>query len=303
VKRILVPLDGSSLAEAILPDGCDLAGHGGELILLHVIRSPTLDRGTHGFAGHTAVEGSEQYLDSCRGPLCDRGFTVKTITLARINAGATIDEVASMERVDLIACATHGRGLAGRLIHGSVMWKVVANSTVPVFMRHLEEGADASPVQLEHDHIMVPLDGSTYAEKALPVADWLSMKWNARVSLVRVVEHPYISAAYGVPMELIDYTEETAAAKKYLEDVACRLPCQVNTHAWEGQASLDLVRFAKEHEVTHVVIASHGRTAMSRVILGSVADQLVHQLHCPIIVIPALAPGRVEDHARPEPAA
>jgi nucleotide-binding universal stress UspA family protein len=294
--NVLVPLDGSSLAETAIPDACDLAGKRGGIVLLHVIRSPNLDRGTDGFRSKSAVEDSNAYLASRAKPLREQGFTVRVRTLVRHDVSAAIDETAITDQVDLVACATHGRGPGGRLIHGSVTWKAVANSPVPVFLRHVEEGPMNSSQPSKPYRIMVPLDGSAYAEKAILLAGWLSMRWNAPIALVRVVEYPYSPAVYGLTLGSVDFTEELTEAKKYLDGIAMDLPSEVETHAWAGQTVPDLVAFAKENSITHVVMASHGRTAMSRVILGSVADSLIHQLHCPIIVIPALAPGRVENH-------
>ena len=302
--RILVPLDGSALAESILPDARELAGAQGELVLLHVIRSPNLNRGTDGFTRKTAVQDSNDYLISRATPIREQGLAVHIRTLVRADVGAAIDETAISDAVDMIACATHGRGPAGRLMHGSVTWKTVANSAVPVFLRHVDGETSCPAEPAKGCRIMVPLDGSAYAEKALPVAEWLAMRWNAPLSLVRVVEFAFTPFAYA-SLPPLDYTEETAASKRYLDGIALGPSFEVERHAWDGQVVPELVNFAKEHSITHVVMASHGRTAMSRVILGSVADGLVHALHCPIIVIPALARGRIEDHEQqssPRPA-
>jgi nucleotide-binding universal stress UspA family protein len=296
MRRILVPLDGGPLAETILSDACDLAGRDGELILLHVIRTLTMDHGTDGFSHKTAAGDSEDYLATRAKPLRQQGFTVHTRTVVRADVSAAIDGAAVEDDVDLIVCATHGRGPGGRLIHGSVAWEAVANSTVPVFLKHVEEGTNAAAEPPKHFRIMVPLDGSAYAEKALPLADWFALKWNAPLSLVRVVDYAGGPAGFGF-LGTIDYTEETAAAKRYLDGISAGLQSESDTHAWAGRTVPDLVDFTKEHSITHVVMASHGHTAMWRVILGSVADGLIHELHCPIIVVPALARGRIEDHA------
>ena len=57
-----------------------------------------------------------------------------------------------------------------------------------------------------------------------------------------------------------------------------------------------LVEMVEGSPITDIVMASHGRTGLPRFVLGSVADALVQRLHCPIIVIPAMAAGRLEDH-------
>ena len=133
MRRILVPLDGTPLGEAILADACDLAGHHGELVLLHVVPSPSTNRGTGAFAGRDAVTGSEEYLESVAEPLRARGFMVRKRTEVRANLSAAIDEAAVVCDADMVAIATHGRGPGGRILHGGVAWKALAIAAFPFF--------------------------------------------------------------------------------------------------------------------------------------------------------------------------
>jgi nucleotide-binding universal stress UspA family protein len=74
-----------------------------------------------------------------------------------------------------------------------------------------------------------------------------------------------------------------------------RIRCDVHSQADVGAVSDVLVGYVDRFSITDVVMASHGRTGLSRVILGSVTDDLLHRLHSPIIVIPVLATGRLEE--------
>lgn len=297
MSRVLIPLDGSHLAEGILPDACDMAGPGGELVLLHVIPTQTQNRGTDGFTGRTPLEGSEVYLQTQAAPLRAKGFKVEKHTEFCANVSAAIDEAAVEYEIDVIACATHGRSPVDRLGHGGVAWRAIANSHVPVLVRHIDESGSVGDGTPTSAHIMVPLDGSVYAEKALPIAERLAMQLNGNLSLIHVLPTA-LPGAIRVPGETFDLTQRIAESEQYLasmKEVLAR-ETEVDTLVTTGEVVDKLCDFVTDAKVTHVVMASHGRTALSRVILGSVADRLIHALRLPIVVIPALAPGRIEDH-------
>ena len=294
MRRIVIPLDGTPFGEAGLSDACDLAGHSGQLCLLHVIPSPTTNRGTGSFTGRDPLKASEAYLESVAALLRARDFGVTKRTVVRSPLSAAIDEAAVECRAEMVAVATHGRSPGGRIIHGSVTWKALANSQVPVFLRHI--GTEAAQSERPQPfQVMVPLDGSKYSEKALPVAERLALKWNAPVWLVRVAE-PMPLGAVAVAGSGVDQEKEVEQIEAYLASVAAALGGDTRTACLTGGIVSQLVNFARGHEIGHVVLASHGRTALSRVILGSVADDLIHQLRCGIVVIPALAAGRLEEH-------
>jgi nucleotide-binding universal stress UspA family protein len=301
MRRILIPLDGSPFGEAVVPDACDLAGHHGELYLLHVIPSPTTNRGTGQLTGRDALKASEAYLESVAAPLRARGFVVWKRTEVRSPLSAAIDEAAVECEAEMVAMSTHGRGPGGRMLRGGITWKTLANSRVPVFLRRIGTEAERSEWP-QRFQVMVPLDGSEYSEKALPVAERLSLKWNAPVWLVRVAEPIPLSAVAvaGVPG---DRAMEVEQVEAYLASVSAALGGDVRGACLTGAVVPQLGSFAREHHVSHVIMASHGRTGLSRVTLGSVADDLIHELTCGIVVIPALAPGRLEEHnpAMPSP--
>ena len=85
-------------------------------------------------------------------------------------------------------------------------------------------------------------------------------------------------------------------AQEYLDHVAGRLISDVDIHVVVGPPVSDaLVEVVQSRGITDVVLSSHGRTGLSRTIIGSVADHLIQQLHVPILVVPALASGQVHE--------
>lgn len=138
-KSILVPLDGSSLAEAILPEIEKVAAcMKARLILLRVSRA-------HVFPGMDPIDAevevvrkAEEYLDEIAKRLSTRGFEVEV----HVRYGDVADEILTHSKrneVDLIAMSTHGRSGLGRWLLGSVAEKIVRHSEKPVLMLRAQE--------------------------------------------------------------------------------------------------------------------------------------------------------------------
>ena len=138
-RKILVPLDGSKVAEGVLPHAKELAySEGAELILLNVGANPALDfvfsdPGLAQSAVQEQEERSKTYMTEIESQLKAAGF--KTSTVLRVGAVAdVILGVAEKLQVDVIAMSTHGRTGPARWLLGSVAERVVHNSKVPVLL-------------------------------------------------------------------------------------------------------------------------------------------------------------------------
>jgi len=299
MKRILVPLDGTEIAEAVIPDARMLAGSDGELILVQDVIRAARDPETHERTQRAAVDKSYDYLERKAQELRDQGVTVRVETLVIADTAVAIDEAARIFNVDLIACATHGRNVFGRLIRGGVAWRAMANSPVPVLLRHIEELPAVPPLLPAAPRILVPLDGSEYSETALPLAAELAEEWGAQLVLEQVIpdlrgsDAPFGYGAYDMMPEILK--SSIRAARLHLETIAKHLSVPARVEVCSGPIVEALVAAVQRNSISHVVIASHGRTGLPRVVVGSVTDALLHQLHCPIIVIPALVAKQISD--------
>ncbi|MCB9112401.1 MAG: universal stress protein [Anaerolineales bacterium] len=138
-KRILVPLDGSKVAEGVLPHAKSLAySEGAELVLLTVAANPAMefmfsDPGSAQEAIFEQEEKSKQYLSEIENKLKLEGF--RTSTLMRVGSVAeVILGVAEELQVDAIAMSTHGRTGPARWLLGSIAERVVHNSGIPVLL-------------------------------------------------------------------------------------------------------------------------------------------------------------------------
>lgn len=141
-----------------------------------------------------------------------------------------------------------------------------------------------------YQKILVPLDGSKLAEKAIPYATELC-KGHTEVTLLQVVHIPLPLAAPDVSMAvpMPDPQELRQEALEYLENIAEELRqdgINIKTAAIEQDVTADaIVNYAKEHDIDLIVMTTHGRSGFSRLVFGSVAESVVRQAPCPVLLI------------------
>jgi nucleotide-binding universal stress UspA family protein len=295
--RILVPLDGTDFAASILPDAQRLAGPNGELVLVQdasILGTRWVTDVATIYERNRALASATGYLEGVAQGLREQGVAVQVRAVAMGDPAFAIDAAARIFDADMIACATHGRGMLGRLLWGSVARRVLVESPVPVLLRHAEDCAGAVvPPAPEKRRILVPLDGSAQSEHALPLAEQLARQWNAEIRLVHVIPDVWagptdrLGGSEGSGSdEAVGPGAETLA---YLRRMAGGLKGPVEVSVLAGPVVDRLVAAVGQWSISEVVMTSHGRMGLARVILGSVADALIERLHCPIMVVPPLA--------------
>jgi len=140
---------------------------------------------------------------------------------------------------------------------------------------------------------MVPLDGSQLAECVLPHVEAIAIGCGVpEVVLVRVLEHVDVQSDvdYTADKETRQLMDEgrKAKAEDYLSEIAGRVKFQgakVNTTVLFGKAAEGLSDYAHENDVDLIVIATHGRSGVSRWIWGSVADRLLRSSRIPVLMV------------------
>jgi len=155
-------------------------------------------------------------------------------------------------------------------------------------------------------HILVPLDGSTLAEHALPVAARIARATGGSLLLVQVSPQPIDYSGGWAPMMTGEIIEaEMDGATDYLKAVAASqllAGIETRTEVSIGLTAQYLIAVTEDHESDLVVLCSHGRTGLTRWALGSVAHSLVHQSAVPVLVLrqdQAIAPSSNGEKARP----
>jgi len=301
--NILVPLDGSARAEAVLPYAQWLAERGGASLTLVRATHPHFSLGDAGFQERRAVAETERYLAVLADELIAHGFRVQTGVPYGGSAAAWIVEEVGMRHADMVVMATHERSGPDRWLHGSVAEAVVGRANAPVLLvrvpnspRAVECFRDERPV------LVVPLDGSSLAEAALPGAITLARTLRGRILAVRVVPAPGQRVAI-VKGEVAFVGSEHSIlvndSRGYLAGIVGRLAdAGVGAEALvcQGEPATAIAEVAAEHTAAAVVMATHGLTGVARTIMGSVAGEVLHRTQCPVLLVRSVEPkmSRVE---------
>ena len=150
--KILLPLDGSELAEMALPYARELADKfGSELIVMRVLHPlPVVsDFGAAVYEAAMVAEEkmAEQYILNTKQSLQKAGYLVQALTVQDLNVAEAILNLAAQEKVDLVVMSTHGRSGLSRWLHGSVATKVLQQARCPVFLvnAQVESARKTSP--------------------------------------------------------------------------------------------------------------------------------------------------------------
>lgn len=294
--RVLLPLDGSPLAEAALPVAIRLAqAFGSQLLLLHIIerKAPAT---VHGEPHLTEVAAAESYLrgvlERLREQRVEAESHVHSVPLGDV--ARSIADHAEEERVDLVVLCTHGRAGWRDLVAGSIAQQALQRGSVPLLLvRAATPGQEAAP--FEPADILVPLDASEPAEAAVPVAAGLAKALRARLHLVTVVATPGTLTGKRTPATtllpsatraLLDVEQDDTAA--YLEGLAQRLRAEgisVSTEVRRGDTTAQLSADDLEHQFGLIVVTTHGRAGLPARLSGSIVARFVGKTNAPVLLI------------------
>jgi nucleotide-binding universal stress UspA family protein len=299
--RILVPLDGSELAEQATPCATMLArGLPAELVLF---RAFAVELGAQDALGRAGLpiepvlaglaEEAEAYLQDQVEALRARGVTAQ-YSVQPGPAPEAILEAAEALAIDYVVMATHGYSGFKRWTHGSVAERVLQVARVPLFLVRACEVRPGDECR-EHGlckHILVPLDGSYASERILPVVAAVGRALDSQVTLLQV-PIAYVSGSMTGDWYLpVQGALETAErdAQAYLDDVAARLAAQgigAKTALAVGSVAACIVEYAEANQVDLIAMSTHGRTGLARWALGSVADRVLRAGSTPLLLVRA----------------
>jgi nucleotide-binding universal stress UspA family protein len=297
-KHILVPLDGTPLAETTLQPAAILAERFGAEAFLLVRSIETWPAGEPVPSDSlTAMFKAEEYLTTVASRFAGRGFTVQRAVIGQKPASG-ISEEADYHQADLIVMTTRGRQGLDALLHPSVTWEVLRQTSAPILTWKVKEEQGKAPdlawiprfLQDASAPLLVPLDGSLLAEQAIPLAQAFAQQLGNPLLLVRAAELPFIAGS------AIDYAQMLARAQEwslaeatsYLERKRLELAgsgLRITIHSHLGDATTIIRDEAQKHQAGLVVMASHGRGGLGRFLVGSVARRLLNQLEIPILLV------------------
>jgi len=299
IATILVPLDGSLFAEAALPSARWIASRTGARLHLFLARQPVPVFVGVGEVLTGAPSRHMESMDPERDYLVDTAMRLGLVgggpvetSLGGAPTGAEIVEAAARIGVDLIVMARHGRGALGRLWLGSVADHVVRHASVPILLIHPQE-PDTPRQEPEIRGILVPLDLSAVSRTILDSVVEFAQLAKAPVTLLYVVERLYQTLGPGVPYPIPQVPGiaelQRANAERLLGEAASVLRERgiavstrvvIATHAAAGV--LDTLA-EPGHDL--VALATHGAGGVRRLVLGSVADQVIRGASKPVLVV------------------
>jgi nucleotide-binding universal stress UspA family protein len=296
---ILVPLDGTRFAEAVLPAAVRLTrtAHGRLHLLLAHQPSAVLVGGAEVAAPNlgldqTLVAEEETYLSGIVTRLGEVGSG--QISSHRLDgpAGDAICTEASRINADLIVMASHGRSALGRFWLGSVSNHVIRHAGVPVLLVHPNRAARALEPR-SGGGILVALDLSQFAEAVLEPVVHLATLLQAHVTLLHVVEPNYYSVGPAMPYPVEQDATITeirrADAQGRLDEVADRLRRRglgASARVLIGpSAAAGVLEAMEDSRYDVVAMTTHGAGGMRRLFIGSVADKVIRSVGKPVLVL------------------
>ncbi|MDQ4076594.1 MAG: universal stress protein [Chloroflexota bacterium] len=303
---IVVPLDGSSLAEQALPLAVQIAKQTDAVLLLIRVVPPMPLRYTPGSMANvqrlweTLRAAANRYLDDVARRLAETGVPVVT-RLVEGDVGESIADMADAHLTSYTVISTHGHTGVRRWRVGSVANRVLHLTRCPLFILRPREEQQIDLVNLpEINRIVVPLDGSPLAEKVLPHAQEVAQVCDAELLLFRALAPmpPALVGAGRTSLEAEWYDPLRQGAQDYLSRVASRLQAEganVRLEIARGPAADAILELAGREEADLIAMTTHVREGFRRAMLGSVTDRVVRAGEVPVLVTRPSVGGRMKE--------
>jgi nucleotide-binding universal stress UspA family protein len=284
LETVLIPLDGSALAERALPLAQQLANAAkGRLRLLWVVPSET-----GGASGARAEEADKaeaiHYLQKVADRLAPANVDLE------VRAGDPATEILAClaeSKADLVVMSTHGRSGLGRWIYGSVADQVMREAPVPVVL--VSATCAMRPWPTEHPpRVLVSLDYSELSEAVLSAVRELAATIGAEIILLSVTPLLVTADPTGMAYVGYDLDADLADRKQYLEGVAARLReagFTVTCRSTLGFVDSEILQAAQEEDATLIALSTHGSGGVTRVLMGSVATGIVQRATTPVLIV------------------
>ena len=293
-RHILVPLDGSRLAEDILGPVRGMALKlGSRVTLLHVVEANAPAR-VHGEPHLTSIADGEAYLERLASNLRDDGVNVEMHVHDRsvADVAAAIDAHAHEVGADLIALCKHGRAGLTQVLLGSIAQKILRGGGTPILLKRPRGDADAEPYQLRH--ILVPIDHKHDTRQVVDRAATLASAFGAEVRLMTAV--PSLARARGTsPSARLMPSATTASIEMEVETITTELAEQAAHLAAAGvEATIHLrheepaeaiLQEASKWPADLVVMSTHARTGFGAWYSGSTGTRVIAEAGGPLLLL------------------
>lgn len=295
-KHILVPLDGSKLAEAAIPAAASLAGTlNAPVTLLHIIEQEAPQE-IHRDRHITRADEASAYLEE----VAKRGFPVDVKVDTHVHtaavkdvAGSIVEHATREFRLDLIVMCTHGKSEVRELLYGSIAQQVVANGITPLLLIKPEAGVSQT---FRVDQILVPLDTGPLHDDSLPVTQELAAAYKSNVHLLTVI--PTFGTMAGeraaagsllpaTTSALLEINVENAAEdlQEHLDQLK-QAGVRVTAEVARGDPATEIVNLSEKLHADLIVLTTHRKAGAAAFWARSVAPNVARRARVPILLIP-----------------
>lgn len=305
---ILVPLDGSQLADCVLPHVVAIAHpFDAEITLLRILEKNQAGASAQLFDllnWQINKTKASLYLDKIQARLQKLTIRVQTEVLEGLVAEG-IAEYAQNRGMKLIILSSHGR-------HGLTQWgissitqKIILSAQTSLLIVRARQYAGHSDELTEvpvYRHILVPLDGSQRAENVLPIITQLAHFHKSQIHLVQVVQTPEMARQMPPPSEDIDLsnrvvTRNREEARRYLDQVKSRSYLEsiaVQTHLiTSDNAAVALHQLGEQEHIDMVALSAHGYSGNHQWPYGSMVNNFIMYGRVSLLIVQDL-PSRQE---------
>jgi nucleotide-binding universal stress UspA family protein len=291
-NRILLPLDGSPLAECTIPHALALAKlNNAEIVPLFVLEENASGDGVDPMEWHLRKTEAQTYINTICTKLQEIGIDAHCLLLTGSPYPRILEQVEKLN-IDLVLISSHGR--SGRVERplGAIAHKVLEGAGTSVMLVPAQEqpgDADLFAVKY-YNAILIPLDGSRRAECVLPIAEWLAREQSTKLVLAHVVQRPGV---LGWAM-LADETRKLAeqfvehtwsVAESYLAQIHERQNSDtISIIAQADNTSIELDHIAEQNQVDLVLLSAHGVAANPMRSFGDTVNSVLTYCHQPVLI-------------------
>jgi nucleotide-binding universal stress UspA family protein len=306
IKHILVPLDGSSLAECVLPHATAIAlANNAHITLLHVLErplKPTSSLTIDPLEWQIKKREGAAYLDRISTLLTDSGVVIES-TLGEGQPAEYIIDYALNNSIDLIALSSHGRsGLSGWNVSG-VVQKIILRSRKSILLVRAYKISSAKLTGLRYRHLFVGLDCSARSEYILPIATTLAQFFNAQITIGTVVRKPELINRFPLSEEELETVAHISErnmqfVSHYFEQLTAQFAPQgidLHTRLEVGDNVISALHdMVSESGADLVMLVAHGRSGDPRFAYGSVATSFIAYGTTALLILQDLASDEVK---------
>jgi nucleotide-binding universal stress UspA family protein len=282
-KRILVPLDGSGLAEGALPYAEGVATRLHSEVILLTVCAP----------GDSLERPLKAYLEKRAGELSSLGIEASPLVVHGNTANEILD-FAEKNDINLIIISTHGYTGPSIWPLGSIANKILQKSRIPLLLIRSRE-LEAVLREKELRKVLVPLDGSQFAEGIVPYVEGLTKGIENEVILIRVIESVQIPdiVRHTAGFDEKKYEKELMAraekeAKRYLskEESALRNKgVKVSSTSLSGMPAQTILQYAEDNSISLIALSTHGFSGITKWAYGSVASKIIDSSSKPVLLV------------------